>query len=125
MVAPRRLSWTHALAGAAVATCLFEVLKWGFGLYIAYFPSYEAIYGALATIPILLVWVFLAWAVILFGAEVAAALLTWARGWLAGPDRSSLTSTTGRSRLRPRPSRVGRRIWEGRCLAPWSRRYRG
>ena len=77
VVAPRRLSWSHALVGAAVAACLFELLKRGFGIYIGYFPSYEAIYGALATIPILLVWVFLAWAVILFGAEVAAALPEW------------------------------------------------
>ncbi len=76
-VAPRRLPWSHAFAGAAVATCLFELLKRGFGIYIAHFPSYEAIYGALAAIPILLVWVFLAWAVILFGAEVAAALPEW------------------------------------------------
>lgn len=78
-VSPRRVAWLHAFAGAAVATILFEVLRWGFGLYLEYFPSYEAIYGALATIPIFLVWIYLCWTVVLFGAEVTAALPEWRR----------------------------------------------
>lgn len=79
-VSPRRIAWTHALAGAAVAAALFELLRWGFGLYLENFASYEAIYGTLATIPIFLVWVFLCWAVILIGAEVTAALPEWRPG---------------------------------------------
>ncbi len=67
----------HALAGGLVAALLFEFLKRGFGLYLAYFPTYQVVYGALAAIPVFLVWMYLAWTAALFGAEVAAALPEW------------------------------------------------
>jgi membrane protein len=67
----------HALAGGIVAALLFELLKRGFGLYLAHFPSYEVVYGALAAIPVFLVWLYLAWTAALFGAEIAAAMPEW------------------------------------------------
>lgn len=69
-----------AIAGAAVAALLFEVLKGSFGLYLRHFGGYQVIYGALATIPIFLVWTYLVWVTVLIGAEVAAALPEWRSG---------------------------------------------
>ena len=77
VVPARRVALRHALAGGLVAGALFELLKSGFGFYLARFPSYEVIYGALATIPIFLVWMYLFWAIVLFGAEVAGAAPEW------------------------------------------------
>lgn len=61
----------HAVWGSLMATILFEWAKYGFSWYLANFPSYELLYGALAAIPIFLLWVYLLWLIILFGAVVA------------------------------------------------------
>jgi membrane protein len=69
--------WREALLGAVVAAALLEALKAGFVIYIGYFSSYRAVYGALAAIPIFLLWMYVAWSAVLFGAVVAAALPQW------------------------------------------------
>ena len=69
--------WIEAFAGAIVAALLVELLKIGFGLYIAYLSTYRAVYGALAAIPIFLLWMYVVWSAVLFGAVVAAALPEW------------------------------------------------
>lgn len=67
----------HALAGGVVGALAFELMKRGFGFYVSSFPTYKLVYGAFATIPIFLLWVYLSWLVLLLGAEIAASLSAW------------------------------------------------
>ena len=67
----------HAAMGASVASVLFTLAKYGFGLYISNFNSYTLIYGAFATIPIFLIWLNLVWTIILGGALIAASISDW------------------------------------------------
>jgi membrane protein len=60
-----------ATFGAFVAAVLFGLAKTGFVVYVERYASYDAIYGAVAAIPIFLVWLYLAWTVVLFGAETS------------------------------------------------------
>ncbi|TVQ35019.1 MAG: virulence factor BrkB family protein [Wenzhouxiangella sp.] len=77
IVPNRRVRWHHALAGALVSAILFELAKRGFVWYVTNFPTYERLYGALATIPLFLIWLYLSWVVILLGASLSAALTTF------------------------------------------------
>lgn len=63
--------WLHAFSGATVAVCLLEIAKSGFTLYVSYVQTYEYLYGALAAIPLLLIWIYLTWLIVLIGAEIA------------------------------------------------------
>ena len=77
VVPNRRVRWHHALAGAALSALMFELAKAGFVWYVTNFPTYERLYGALATIPLFFVWIYVSWVVVLLGASVAAALTTF------------------------------------------------
>jgi membrane protein len=69
-----------AIWGGLAAAFLFEAVKRLFGLYLTYMPTYQALYGALAAIPIFMVWMYVAWVITLFGAEITAALPEWRAG---------------------------------------------
>lgn len=60
----------HALAGGVFTAVLFEVAKALFGLYVSLFPGYQLICGAFATVPLFLLWLYLSWLIVLFGAEL-------------------------------------------------------
>jgi membrane protein len=64
--------WRHAWAGGLFVALAFELAKKGLGWYVASVPTYSAIYGAFATVPILLLWIYLGWVIMLLGAVIAA-----------------------------------------------------
>lgn len=67
----------ESIIGAVVAAILFELGKKVFAIYVTSFPTYQLIYGVLSSIPLLLIWIYFSWCIILFGAEVAASLANY------------------------------------------------
>ncbi len=67
----------YAAIGGLSAAALFETVKYGFGYYVKTVPTYEAIYGALAILPIFLIWIYLSWVVVLLGAQLTYSLSTF------------------------------------------------
>lgn len=68
-----KVPWKDGFLGGFIAAGLFEIAKKGFALYMRKFPNYELIYGTLATIPIFLLWIYISWLIILYGALVTHA----------------------------------------------------
>ncbi len=64
--------WRHALAGGLFVAIGFELAKAGLAWYLVQVPTYSLVYGAFATVPILLIWIYLSWVVVLLGAVIAA-----------------------------------------------------
>lgn len=116
----RAVSPRAALVGGLSAGVLFTALRYMFGWYVATFPTYQSIYGALSVVPIFLIWMFLSWTVVLLGAYITTAVTDWRRAQQAsrftdaGPDEriniamallavlfgaSKIGRTTSRTRL--------------------------
>jgi membrane protein len=77
VVPNRHVPKSHALIGAFIAAMVFEAMSRVFGYYISHFPTYTLVYGAFASVPIFLMWIYLSWLTILFGAVIAASLSHW------------------------------------------------
>ncbi|MEO3433703.1 YihY family inner membrane protein [Inquilinus sp. CAU 1745] len=90
LIPNRAVRGVDAMLGGGVATILFEVAKGAFTWYLTAFPVYQTIYGALATVPIFLIWLYLTWSIVLLGAVIAAALPDWRAGKLIGGEADSL-----------------------------------
>jgi membrane protein len=85
----RQVAWRDAFVGAFVAALAFEAAKRGFAVYVTRFPTFTIVYGALAAIPLLLLWIYYIWIVTLAGALIAASLPAlyghnWNRGLAPG-----------------------------------------
>lgn len=70
----RRVPMRHAALGALLVSLLFEAAKLAFAWYVTSVPTYEAIYGALAALPLFLIWLYLSWSLVLLGAVFTRAL---------------------------------------------------
>ncbi|MGY8905280.1 MAG: YihY family inner membrane protein [Burkholderiales bacterium] len=74
------VKWSHAAAGGVFVAVAMAITQKGLALYLGKVPAYSAIYGAFATVPILLVWIYLAWVIVLLGAVIAAYLPSLLQG---------------------------------------------
>jgi membrane protein len=79
----RDVDWQDAAWGGLVAGLAFELAKRGFAVFITQFPTYSKIYGALAALPLFLLWVYVSWVITLIGALLVAALpvVKYERWW--------------------------------------------
>ena len=64
--------WRHALAGGLFVAVGIEVAKRGLAWYLVQVPTYSLVYGAFATVPIFLIWIYVSWVIVLLGAVIAA-----------------------------------------------------
>ena len=69
-----RVEWRDAVIGGITAAIAFELAKRGFGYYVRRIPTYTAVYGAFAAVPLFLLWMYLCWFIALAGAMIASAL---------------------------------------------------
>jgi membrane protein len=97
-----------ALAGGLAAGIAWEIAKWGYTFFIAKFFRYHAIYGSVAAVPIFLLWLFVSWAILLFGARLAYVVQ-----YAASVMKGSL----------PPASRSGREILAGQAMLVIARAY--
>jgi membrane protein len=81
-----RVEWRDAIVGGVTAAIAFELAKRGFGFYIRRIPTYTAVYGAFAVVPLFLLWMYLSWFITLAGAMIASALPAIRTGQFHRPD---------------------------------------
>ncbi|CAM4062298.1 YihY family inner membrane protein [Bordetella tumulicola] len=74
VVPNRHVYWRDAMVGGFGTAIVLELMKAAFAYYLTTFPTYTVIYGAFATLPIFLLWIYLSWLAVLFGATVAASV---------------------------------------------------
>ena len=77
LVPNRLVPLAHALIGALVASVVFETTSRVFGYFVSHFATYQLVYGAFASVPIFLMWIYLSWLTILSGAVIASSLSHW------------------------------------------------
>lgn len=86
--------WRNALAGGLFAAVLLEIAKYLFAAAMKYFTTYQIIYGAIAVLPIFLVWVYISWVIVLLGAIVTATLNDRQRTGKPGKEDGVIQATS-------------------------------
>lgn len=86
----RQVLLADAAVGGIFAAVALAVTRLGFAEFVARFSTHQTVYGTFAALPILLLWLYVSWLVVLSGAIVTAALPNWrARGFAPGRDPAS------------------------------------
>ena len=77
-----QILWKDALSGALFAATTFEVMKFGFGLFLTNTAFYKTVYGAFAIFPLALFWIYLTWWITMAGAVLVANLPSIRSGFI-------------------------------------------
>jgi membrane protein len=112
-----QVRFASALLGGAVAAVLFSVAQWGYVSFNVGVARYNAVYGTFALIPLLFFWIYISWAVVLLGAEVAFAhqnLASYRREVRGTPPGSAAREAVGLLLA----EEIGRRFRDGG--PPWT-----
>ena len=86
-----RVRWRHAITAGFLVAGALELAKKGMAFYLLQVPTYSLIYGAFAALPILLVWIYVTWLLVLLGAVLAASLPELGRQELRKPEGAGWT----------------------------------
>jgi len=102
----RTIPWRPALTGAGVAALLWELTKYGFGIFLIHIHSYDRLYGSLSSLVILVVWAYYTMAILLLGAEIAADYAFMRRGAPAAEARAHSGADLAAARGAPHASDI-------------------
>ncbi len=119
-----RVRWGHAAVGGFFAALGLMLAKSLLGWYVAEVPSYSVVYGAFATVPILLVWIYLVWVIVLLGAVVTAYLPSLLAGVARRGDTPGWSFQLALEALAVLASRRGQTEGTGVTLADLAKRLR-
>ncbi len=117
-----QVRWGPAVVGALVAALGFEAVKYGFNMFVSetLSSSYTKIYGAMALVPLFLVWIYTVWIIVLFGVEYTYTLQNLRV--LVQEDRDHRAASSGEDRQGLLPAvEVGARLLMA-CLVPFEAR---
>ena len=69
-----KVKWKYAFVTGCITSTIWTLARWGYSIYIAKIVNYHGVYGSLGAVPILLLWTYIAWVIILTGAAITATL---------------------------------------------------
>ncbi len=81
-----RVQWRYAVTAGFLVAGGIEIAKKLLAIYLTQIPTYSVIYGAFAAVPILLVWIYVMWVIVLLGAVLAASMPEVRRQHLRQPE---------------------------------------